>query len=636
MLSNVPACSLLVSILVGHLLLPSSSVRHPQYYANRVSRQASCRRDQYTCTSRQCIPAYNVCDGPKDCYDGSDETTSACKDIKCPSLAFRCSYGACIDQEQRCNGQPDCADGSDEVGCSTSGVTHGNPCGELKYMCSNGQCINGYDTCDGIKNCDDGSDETRQLCSDFVCPSGTFQCDYGACMEPSVKCDGKTDCPDGSDERNCPNSPIDTNTTRPGTDIVGACILPKHPKNGAYTAYTSFQCGPNDARPACRNIPGTPVGQTWVIKYTCNGDYSLNKDSEFSVCENGVWKNEADCIKLCPPLKSSSLDIRCSYQGKEVPCDRPMKPETTAEPRCKQYYQPARNPDYSTLLCLNNGAWTYPLFQCTPDCGVSTATASKPLIINGNATKQGQFPWLAALYHLTNSQQWENTCGGTLITPHIVLTAAHCVVNKNVPQQPSEIRVGLGKYYRDFYKQEESSQIAEVREVIVQKKYSGVASFYALDIALLDLVESVLITAIVMPACVDWSNTFRPAPNAVGVVAGWGKTESGAASDVILSSNLNYIGYEKCLNDIRAGLKQLLTHDKFCAGSPNGSRVDNGDSGGAYTIVKNGLHFVVGVVSTKIPEVETFTLFTDITNQVHNNWLEAERNRLLQVHREAK
>lgn len=55
--------------------------------------------------------------------------------------------------------------------------------------------------------------------------------------------------------------------------------------------------------------------------------------------------------------------------------------------------------------------------------------------------------------------------------------------------------------------------------MIVQKKYSGVASFYALDIALLDLVESVLITAIVMPACVDWSNTFRPAPNAVGVVS---------------------------------------------------------------------------------------------------------------------
>jgi len=620
----------LVTVLVH--VTTSSSLKNVPNVSNRFVRQASCKRLEYRCSNGECIPSYNVCDGAKDCTDGSDETRSACRasGIKCPSLAFECRYGACIDRELHCNGQADCADGSDEENCSPPKPTTTNSCGPLKFRCSNGQCINTYDTCDGIKNCGDGSDETKSICSELTCPSSSFQCDYGACLEPSVKCDGKSDCPDLSDERNCGNINNRPNFTHPSPE--GGCRLPSHPKHGAYSG---VQCDTNDPRAACRSVPGTLVDKAWVLKYSCDSQYSLNQDSAFSICENGQWQNVPECIKLCRPLKSSSVNIKCQYNGKDVPCDQPMRPDTSATAECKQHYTQNYVPEYRTMYCLANGEWTFPLFQCTPVCGVQLKQPTA-LVANGEASHQGEFPWLAALYYLNESQQWEQKCGGTLISPHIILTAAHCLVQQdNTRLKPSELKVGLGKYYRDYYRNEPSSVIADVKEVIVRKQYAGQPSYYALDIGLLDLVQSVPITGFVMPACVDWGNTFKPQPNAEGLAAGWGATDTGFSSEVVLFVRMNYIGYDDCLKMIRGALKGLLTHDKFCAGSsPNGGRVENGDSGGGLTFLKNGLHFLIGVVSTKIPDENRFRLFTDITNDEHKTWLTNHRDRLKLAHQE--
>lgn len=60
--------------------------------------------------------------------------------------------------------------------------------------------------------------------------------------------------------------------------------------------------------------------------------------------------------------------------------------------------------------------------------------------------------------------------------------------------------------------------------------------------------------------------------------------------------------------------------------------MDKGDSGGGLTIVRNGLHFVFGVVSTKIVQQSEFSLFTDVANVEHHTWLEEHRTRLNQMH----
>jgi len=65
----------------------------------------------------QCSTTDNICDGTKDCFDGTDEIQ--CQN--CGPNQFSCngvnSNAQCIDSQFICNGQRDCANGLDEQNC---------------------------------------------------------------------------------------------------------------------------------------------------------------------------------------------------------------------------------------------------------------------------------------------------------------------------------------------------------------------------------------------------------------------------------------------------------------------------------------------------------------------------------------
>ncbi|KAF1333821.1 Serine protease family s01a, partial [Globisporangium splendens] len=192
-------------------------------------------------------------------------------------------------------------------------------------------------------------------------------------------------------------------------------------------------------------------------------------------------------------------------------------------------------------------------------------------IYGGSEADASLYPYIVSL---RKSADGSTYCGGSLIAPQYVVTAAHCV------KTTVTMYASIGSKYSSGTA--EGERIA-VTESYVHPKYESAAHLY--DVAILKLASPSTITPV--PLCAaDGSDNKE---NTMAVVRGWGMTETGVAASTLQEVNVRMITNAVC----NKSYSNRITEGMLCAGEGGGKDSCQGDSGGP--LVSNNK--LVGLVS---------------------------------------
>ncbi|XP_053955720.1 modular serine protease-like [Anastrepha ludens] len=580
------------------------------------SAQSECN---WKCDDGESIDCEYFCDGLKNCRDGSDESTENCfVNSTCPSYAFRCAYGACIMGENRCNGKQDCADNSDELPflCEKTRqeveVELRGKCGDAEMQCSSGECIDSDKVCDGIRDCRLGDDETLEKCAPFSCPTFAHKCAYGACIEGKAACNGTVECHDGSDEAYalCGMKRKD----KPKTDIVyfptdRTMVSAKLKPPPTTTLAVNERCKipENLANVIIRdelrgtNLQvGSKVPTNTVVSFACHPGFNLVGDIR-TFCRNRGWQNNLPtCIKYCNATmlqEGFSTKATCYFENVLVPC-RNIRPGTSAVISCETDYQRKNVWEETTLTCTNEYQWNNPKTPCEIRCGYiqqpSTAFAS-----NGRMVNVTQAPWHVGVYSKLNQRDFKRTCGGSIVSTRIVVSAAHCVWDEaNSATYPAGLFKVAAAQLASRYITTEGS---DVSYIYVPSSYTGADGNYQDDLAILKVVNIFKFTETVKPICFEPKNRAAAVVenDELGFIVGWGPTTSSNNVDVFQKIDVSSISYQSCLDRLTINDTPYdLPTDKFCVRRvARTGDICRGDSGGGFVKNIRGRYYLVGVVS---------------------------------------
>jgi secreted trypsin-like serine protease len=344
-----------------------------------------------------------------------------------------------------------------------------------------------------------------------------------------------------------------------------------------------------------------PFGSPGVCKLMSHCKYAVKQLHKYSyypqIC--GVQRREPI---VCCPNKNKIRQVR--------------KPGEMSKKKCKEYSEYVNEIIRPPILLPNVRKIK------RNECGHKVS----PLIVGGEMANIREFPHMTAIGYKNNSDKVRWLCGGTILSEQYILTAAHCLHDKDYGK-PKYVQLGT----TNLFDKSSHRQRLNILKLIPHPQYMYPSNYH--DIALIKLEKPAKMNSYARPACL-YSKPEISFERAIAT--GWGDVtlDGGVSNGDLRKVTLKLVDNDSCNSSYiyhisKKKLKNgIVKYTQLCAGSKSEKKIEDtcfGDSGGPLQIyhVDDGIYCmydIIGVTSFGKSCSGESGVYTRVSNYV--KWIE--------------